>query len=189
MAGVTGLSEPGYNGGGAGREVGRRGRQLWGSRKTISLGGLRRRFVFPEHSAGCFYSWMKELSIITERHTQLIDITDRVLVALGSGVVGSAVLVSVPHTTAGITINERIDPALVTDLERGFEKIVGDHWGWKHDDKDGPNGPSHARAMVAGCQVLLPLREGKPVLGRYQGIFLCEFDGPKTRTVYVTVLQ
>jgi thiamine phosphate synthase YjbQ (UPF0047 family) len=61
--------------------------------------------VFPEHSAGCFYSWMEELSIITERHTQLIDITDRVLVALGSGVVGSAVLVSVPHTTAEMMIH------------------------------------------------------------------------------------
>ena len=98
-------------------------------------------------------------------------------------------LVYVPHTTAAVTINEKIDPALVADLERAFEKVVGDDWGWVHDDADGPNGPSHGRASVAGAQVLIPLRDGAPALGRYQAVFLCEFDGPKARSVYVTVLQ
>ena len=98
-------------------------------------------------------------------------------------------LVYVPHTTAAVTINEKIDPVLVEDLERAFEQVVGDDWGWVHDDADGPNGPSHGRASVAGAQVLIPLRDGEPALGRYQAIFLCEFDGPKARSVYVTVLQ
>ena len=98
-------------------------------------------------------------------------------------------LVYVPHTTAAVTINEKIDPVLVEDLERAFEKVVGDDWGWRHDDKDGPNGPSHGRASVAGSQVLVPLRDGALALGRYQAIFLCEFDGPKPRSVYVSVLQ
>jgi len=129
-----------------------------------------------------------EFTLTTERKTQLIDITGRVKEAV-DGRSGSAVLVYVPHTTAAITINEKIDPALVADLERAFEKVVGDDWGWVHDDADGPNGPSHGRASVAGAQVLIPLREGKPALGRYQAIFLCEFDGPKPRSVYVTVLQ
>ena len=131
---------------------------------------------------------MHEISLTSERRTQLIDITDRVRAAV-DGAQGSAVLVYVPHTTAAITINEKIDPDLVADLERAFEKVVGDDWGWVHDDADGPNGPSHGRASVAGAQVLIPLRDGEPALGRYQAVFLCEFDGPKPRSVYVAVLQ
>ena len=131
---------------------------------------------------------MHELSLQSERKTQLIDITDRVREAV-AGETGAAVLVYVPHTTAAITINEKIDPVLVEDLERGFEKIVEDGWSWRHDDADGPNGPSHGRASVAGAQVLVPLRDGSLALGRYQAIFLCEFDGPKPRSVYVTALR
>jgi secondary thiamine-phosphate synthase enzyme len=131
---------------------------------------------------------MHEISLTSERRTQLIDITDRVRDAI-DGASGTAVLVYVPHTTAAVTINEKIDPVLVQDLERGFEKLVGDEWGWLHNDADGPNGPSHGRASVAGAQVLIPLRDGAPALGRYQAIFLCEFDGPKARSIYVTVVQ
>jgi len=129
-----------------------------------------------------------EFSLTSERRTQLIDITARVVEAV-DGAEGSAVLVYVPHTTAAITINEKIDPVLVEDLERGFEQIVRDDWGWRHDDMDGPNGPSHGRASVAGAHVLIPLRDGRPALGRYQAVFLCEFDGPKTRSVYISVIQ
>jgi secondary thiamine-phosphate synthase enzyme len=131
---------------------------------------------------------VREIRLTTERRTQLIDITDRVRDAL-DGASGAAVLVYVPHTTAAVTINEKIDPVLVEDLERAFERIVADDWGWRHDDADGPNGPSHGRATVSGAQVLIPLRDGAPALGRYQAIFLCEFDGPKPRSVYVSVLQ
>ena len=131
---------------------------------------------------------MHEFSLTSERRTQLIDITARVVEAV-DGAEGSAVLVYVPHTTAAITINEKIDPVLVEDLERGFEQIVRDDWGWRHDDMDGPNGPSHGRASVAGAHVLIPLRDGRPALGRYQAVFLCEFDGPKTRSVYISVIQ
>jgi secondary thiamine-phosphate synthase enzyme len=132
---------------------------------------------------------VREIRITSERKTQLIDITERVRELL-SGESGTAALVYVPHTTAGITINEKIDPILVEDLERGFEQVVGDDWGWRHDDKDGPNGASHGRASVAGAQVIVPLRDdGTLALGTYQAIFLCEFDGPKPRSVYVAVLQ
>jgi secondary thiamine-phosphate synthase enzyme len=131
---------------------------------------------------------LRELSYATSRKTQLIDVTQDVLEAVGDAR-GGAVLVYVPHTTAGVTINEKIDPVLVEDLEHAFEQVVGDDWGWRHDDKDGPNGPSHGRASVAGSQVLIPLRDGALALGTYQAIFLCEFDGPKARSVYVSVLQ
>jgi secondary thiamine-phosphate synthase enzyme len=132
---------------------------------------------------------VREIRITSERHTQLIDVTERVRDA-AAGASGTAVLVYVPHTTAGITINEKINPILVEDLENGFEKLVGDDWGWRHDDKDGPNGASHGRASLAGAQVVVPLRDdGSLALGTYQAIFLCEFDGPKPRSVYVAVLQ
>ena len=128
---------------------------------------------------------MREITLRTERRTQLIEITQQVREALGEPE-GAAALVYVPHTTAGVAINERIDPALVDDLERAFQRVVGDDWDWKHDDADGPNAPSHARASLASSpQVLIPLRDGGLALGTYQGIFFCEFDGPRERRVYV----
>jgi secondary thiamine-phosphate synthase enzyme len=130
-----------------------------------------------------------ELTFQTERRTQLVEITDDIRRAL-NGAGGSAVLVYVPHTTAGIVINERIDPELVDDLERAYERVVDDAWEWKHEDDDGPNAPSHARAsLTSSPQVLIPLRDGDLALGTYQGVFLCEFDGPRTRRVYVTAIS
>ena len=125
----------------------------------------------------------------TERKTQLVNITQQVRDALGDGNGGSAALVYVPHTTAGVTINENIDPALTEDFEEAFERIVGEEWGWRHDDVDGPNAPAHVRASLVSPQVLIPLEGGDLALGRYQGVFFCEFDGPRSRKVYVTTLQ
>jgi secondary thiamine-phosphate synthase enzyme len=131
---------------------------------------------------------LHELTVQTERRTQLVEITEEVRRA-AEGAEGSALLFYVPHTTAGVAINEKIDPELVDDLERAFGRVIGDDWEWKHEDADGPNAPSHARASLASSpQVLIPLRDGAPALGRYQGIFFCEFDGPRTRSVYVQVL-
>jgi secondary thiamine-phosphate synthase enzyme len=133
---------------------------------------------------------MREIVLETERKTQLIEITDEVRAALGDVNGASAALVYVPHTTAGVAINERIDPELVTDLENAFQRVVGDDWEWKHSDEDGPNAPSHARASLASSpQVLIPLREDGLALGTYQGVFFCEFDGPRTRKIYVTTLS
>ena len=132
---------------------------------------------------------MREISLKTERRTQLVDITAEVEEALNGANGAAAALVYVPHTTAGVTINEDIDPALTTDLETAMEKIVEDGWNWRHDDADGPNAPSHMRASLMSPEVLVPLSEGKLALGRYQGIFFCEFDGPRDRKVYVTALS
>ena len=131
---------------------------------------------------------MHEISLQTERRTQLLDITEQVEQALNGVNGAAAALVYVPHTTAGVTINEDIDPELTTDLETAMEKIVEDGWNWRHDDADGPNAPSHMRASLISPEVLVPLQEGKLALGRYQGIFFCEFDGPRERKVYVTTL-
>ena len=132
---------------------------------------------------------MREISLRTERRTQLLDITEQVEQALNGSNGAAAALFYVPHTTAGVTINEDIDPVLAADLEQAMEKVVEDGWTWKHDDEDGPNAPSHMRASLISPEVLVPLQEGKLALGRYQGIFFCEFDGPRERKVYVTALS
>jgi secondary thiamine-phosphate synthase enzyme len=131
---------------------------------------------------------VREIQLTTERKTQLLDITPGVREALGSEAQGSAALVYVPHTTAGVVINEKIDPDLLDDFEMALQGIVDDGWSWKHVDADGPNAPSHVRASVVGPQVLVPLADGELALGTYQGIFFCEFDGPRTRKVFVTSL-
>ena len=132
---------------------------------------------------------MHEISLQTERRTQLLDITEQVEQALNGVNGAAAALVYVPHTTAGVTINEGLDPDLARDIEAAMEKIVEDGWGWRHEDADGPNAPSHMRASLMSPEVLVPLAEGKLRLGRYQGIFFCEFDGPRDRKVYVTSLR
>jgi secondary thiamine-phosphate synthase enzyme len=133
---------------------------------------------------------VEEISLKTERRTQLVDITQQVQEALGPLNGAAAALVYVPHTTAGVTINEGADPAVAQDLETALEKVVDDGWDWKHvEDPDGPNAPSHIRASLMSPQILIPLDDGKLALGRWQGIFFCEFDGPRERKVYVTPLS
>ena len=131
---------------------------------------------------------MREIDLTTDRKTQLLNITEEVRAAVQGNGDASAALVYVPHTTAGVTINEKIDPELVEDFEQAFERIVGEDWRWRHDDADGPNAPAHVRASLVSPQVLVPLASGDLALGRYQGIFFCEFDGPRTRKVYVSTL-
>jgi len=132
---------------------------------------------------------MREIRLRTERRTQLVDITDRVRDAVGDANGGSAVLVYVPHTTAGVTINEHADPAVARDFEAALERMVGDGWGWQHIEAGEENAPSHVRAALLGTQVLVPLDSGRLALGTWQGIFFCEFDGPRERTVLVTPIQ
>lgn len=133
---------------------------------------------------------MHQIDVQTGKKTELVNITDQVREAVKSnGRDGSAALVYVPHTTAAVTINENIDPDLVDDLERAFGRVVGEDWDWRHDDADGPNAPSHARSTLVGPQILVPLDGGELALGIYQGIFFCEFDGPRSRKVYVTTLD
>ena len=132
---------------------------------------------------------MQEIRLRTERKTQLLDITARVQEALGNTNGAAAALVYVPHTTAGVTINEHADPAVAQDLESALENVVDDRWEWKHvEDPDGPNAPSHVRASLMSPQILVPLQDGRLALGTWQGIFFCEFDGPRERKVYVTPL-
>jgi secondary thiamine-phosphate synthase enzyme len=131
---------------------------------------------------------VREIDLTTERKTQLVEITREVQAALNGADEATAALVFVPHTTAGVTINEHADPAVARDLEAAMERMVREDWGWQHIEAGEENAPSHVRASLAGPQVLVPLDGGRLALGTWQGIFFCEFDGPRRRKVYVTPL-
>jgi secondary thiamine-phosphate synthase enzyme len=128
------------------------------------------------------------ITLRTERQSQLVDITRLVRDAV-TGKSGSAVLVYVPHTTAGVTINEHADPMVARDFEMALERIVPEDWGWQHIEEGEENAPTHIRASFMGPSVLVPLTDdGRMALGTWQGIFFCEFDGPRERSVHVSVL-
>jgi secondary thiamine-phosphate synthase enzyme len=132
---------------------------------------------------------VREIRLRSDRRTQLVDITAEIQRALDGVNGASAVLVYVPHTTAGVTIQEHADPAVARDLEVALERVVRDDWGWEHVEAGEENAPSHVRASLMSPQVLVPLEDGKLVLGTWQGIFFCEFDGPRERKVLVTPLH
>jgi secondary thiamine-phosphate synthase enzyme len=131
---------------------------------------------------------VQEFRVTTARRSQLVDVTEQVQAALGELNGASAVLVYVPHTTAGITINEHADPAVARDFEAALERIVSEDWPWQHIEEGEENAPTHIRAAFMGSDVLVPVHDGRLALGTWQGIFLCEFDGPRERSVYVTAL-
>ena len=94
-------------------------------------------------------------------------------------------MVYVPHTTAGVTINENADPSVVTDILAGLEQMAPRDSDYRH--REG-NADSHIKATLTGFSQTIPVRDGRLVLGTWQGIYFCEFDGPRTRTVLVSVL-
>jgi secondary thiamine-phosphate synthase enzyme len=130
-----------------------------------------------------------EFRLRTERRSHVLDITQRVRDAV-EGERGSGVLVYVPHTTAGVTVNEHADPAVARDFESALERMVDDGWPWEHVEPGEENAPTHVRAALMGPSVVIPLHDdGTLALGTWQGIFFCEFDGPRDRTVHVSVLR
>ncbi len=132
---------------------------------------------------------MHEIRLRTARRSHVVDFTHDVREAV-AGEEGAAVLVYVPHTTAGVTINEHADPAVGRDLEAALARMVDDVWPWDHIEPGEENAPTHVRAALMGPNVIVPLRDdGSLALGTWQGIFFCEFDGPRDRTVYVSVLS
>ena len=131
---------------------------------------------------------MERLSVRSERQTQLIEITRLVEGAASAFGDAAAALVYVPHTTAGVTINENADPAVAADFETALRRLVEENGGWQHVEGGAPNAASHIRTALMGTQVLVPLDHGRLALGTWQGIFLVECDGPRARTVLVTPL-
>ena len=130
---------------------------------------------------------MKKLAIATSEREVFIDITEQVnAIVRDSAFEGSACHVFCPHTTAGLTINECADPDVVIDMKRAMREMVSDDERWRHLEG---NSPAHVKASLMGSSVIVPVVEGILGLGRWQGIFLCEFDGPRTREVWVQFLS
>lgn len=130
---------------------------------------------------------METLRVKTGRRTQLLDVTGLVERAVkASGIASGVCYVYVPHTTAGVTINEHADPDVATDLEGVFDRLVPLSGAYRHTEG---NSDSHAKATLVGSSQLVFVEDGKLALGRWQGIFLCEFDGPRERRVYVKVIE
>jgi secondary thiamine-phosphate synthase enzyme len=130
-----------------------------------------------------------ELTFETERRTQLLDVTDRVA-ELVAGSDGSLVTLFVPHTTAGVVVQAAGEgaSAVAGDVARAFDRLVDEDWSWEHVHEGDRNPWSHVRAALTASSVSVPLVEGHLALGAHQAIFLAEFDGPRERTIHVTVL-
>jgi len=130
---------------------------------------------------------MEALRVRTERRTQLVDVTEMVQRAVEkAGVASGVCYVYVPHTTAGVTINEHFDPDVATDLEGVFDQLVPKARPYRHSEG---NSDSHAKATLVGTSQMIFVEEGKLALGRWQGIFFCEFDGPRERKIWVKVVK
>jgi len=129
---------------------------------------------------------VRELRVPTERREVMVDITDRVQKEVGaSGVAEGLCHVFVPHTTSGVAVNEGADPAVQHDFLQHLNELVPQAGQWRHAEG---NSDSHIKAMLVGSSVTLPVVDGRLRLGRWQAVFLCEFDGPRERTVWVQVI-
>lgn len=122
----------------------------------------------------------RELEIRTRWRTEVIDITDRVREAVGeAGLASGFVHCFVPHTTAALTLNERVDPQVGADLTAHLERLVPWVGPWTHSG----NAAAHVKASILGQTLVLSIEGGELQLGSWQGIFLCDFHGPRARTV------
>ncbi|MGB8476432.1 MAG: secondary thiamine-phosphate synthase enzyme YjbQ [Candidatus Acidiferrum sp.] len=128
---------------------------------------------------------MEVVRVKTDRRTQLVDVTDKVRRAVEqAGIESGVCYVYVPHTTAGVTINEHFDPDVAEDLEGVFEWLVPRAGPYRHAEG---NSDSHAKAAMVGTSAMIFVEEGKLALGRWQGVFFCEFDGPRERKIWVKI--
>lgn len=128
---------------------------------------------------------MREFQIMTPKEG-FVEITAMVKNELsGSGMSDGLCHVFVPHTTAGITINENADPDVVGDMLAALDKMVPT-LAFRHAEG---NSPAHIKASMLGSSVSVPVKDGRLILGTWQGIYLCEFDGPRRRSIVLTVVK
>jgi len=128
---------------------------------------------------------MVTFTVSTKSHEELVDITVQVARAVSdSGMEDGICLVYTSHTTAAITINENADPSVRSDMVRGLRSLKMEAVSFEHMEG---NSPAHVKSSLVGCSESIPVVGGKLALGTWQGVFFCEFDGPRTRKVLVTV--
>jgi secondary thiamine-phosphate synthase enzyme len=125
-----------------------------------------------------------EFNVNTKSGEELIDVTRLVGKAVAeSRVRDGFCIVYCPHTTAGVTVNENADPDVKADILKSLRDIVRDV-GFRHSEG---NSPAHVKSSIVGCSTLIPVEDGRLVLGTWQGIYFCEFDGPRRRKLVITV--
>ena len=125
----------------------------------------------------------KDISVKTSSRTDFVDITAEIRSVLeASGVRDGAVDVFVPHTTAGVTINENADPDVLRDMETILDRIVPWTGGYRHAEG---NSAAHVKTSLMGSSLRIPVANGRLSLGTWQGVYLCEFDGPRSRRVRI----
>lgn len=130
---------------------------------------------------------MQVLTVRTRAKEEMREITVQVQdFVTDSGLKNGVCVVYVPHTTAGITINENADPDVVSDILMELGKVISERDNYRHLEG---NSAAHIKASLMGSSVTVPVKDGKLMLGTWQGIYFCEFDGPRERKVYVTALQ
>jgi secondary thiamine-phosphate synthase enzyme len=132
----------------------------------------------------------RSFDFATREHDQVVDVTREVeRVVAESDARDGVVCVFTPHATAAITINENDDPNIGVDLIAALRKAIADHDGWLHDRVD-DNAAAHIKSAVVGPSQSIPLIDGRLALGRWQNVFFCEFDGPRSsREVIVSVVS
>ncbi len=128
---------------------------------------------------------MEVITIKTSRKTQFLDITDLVQKAIPENKSGICV-VYVPHTTAGVIVNEGADPDVQRDILNIFDKLAPEDFHYYHIEG---NSPGHVKSTLTGPSVVLIVEKGKLVLGTWQRIFFGEYDGPRTRKIYVKFIE
>lgn len=129
---------------------------------------------------------MKSFTIETAVRSEFVDITGRVQDIISKmDIKDGVVTVFVPHTTAGITINENADPDVVTDILAALDRMVPWRAGYRHGEG---NAAAHVKASMMGSSVLLSVSGGRVQLGTWQSVYFCEFDGPRSRKVWVTAV-
>ena len=130
---------------------------------------------------------MQILDITTQKHTEMQDITQLIQKAVAdSGITEGICTIFVPHTTAAVTINENADPDVVKDFTMEINKIVPWEDGYRHVEG---NSAAHLKASMIGFSEQIIVEDGRLVLGTWQGIYFCEFDGPRHRKVYIKLTQ
>jgi secondary thiamine-phosphate synthase enzyme len=132
-------------------------------------------------------SLIKRLDLATTRRSELIDVTAAVSKVVSQAKIDEGIChVYVPHTTAAVTINESADPNVVIDIVNHLEKLVPRSPLYRHTEG---NADAHLKSSLVGCSVSLMINNGTLILGTWQGIFFCEFDGPRHRQFYVQILS
>ncbi len=123
--------------------------------------------------------------VSTKSKTELVDISREVQQAVNkTGIDDGICTVYIPHTTCGVTINENADPTVQRDILMELNKVIPFDDGYRHMEG---NSAAHIKASLMGASVSIPVSGGKMLLGTWQGIYLCEFDGPRSRSVTVSV--